>query len=711
MRALVSTVITIGMLALGVGTIVAQSGNELFQQALVKERTEGNMSAAIALYQTIVEKHGSDRALAAKALVQMGQVYEKLGRPDSRTAYERVVREFADQTESAAAARARLAAMPSARAAQVGQADRLLWNDLGRSQGSPNMASPSADGRYVSFSEGEGNQAQGLGILDLKAGQILHVPRTILSEHAADWGDVDGSVVSPDGRQVAYIWEMEAGEELRVLEVNGGKPARSRSLHLNPGKSAEGFYGSMSVGGWSPEGKSVVVVIEVGDHATAQIAVISIADGAVRVLKEIPWDGKVQPRFSPDGRYVAYPKHVGQDNSGPNDDIFVLTLDGKETRVAEGPGVDSNPMWSPDGSHIVFTSNRTGNRSLWMIPVAGGTPAGPAKLVKADLGPFSPLGMTRSGALYYVAGKTITNVYTEELDAKLNAAAAPSIATNRYLNSNLNGVWSPDGQYLAYLSAAPRGVFVRVQTVKTGEDREVPARIPISGPVRWFPDGQSLLVASRDARILNGQVGFYRVNITSGNAELLHQTSYQNVAESGSVAVRPDLSPDGKTIFYLETPGQPVRFDIDGRRETRLTPVGNSAKEWHRSLALAISPDGAQIAYLSPEGVVVAPAAGGEPRELVHLSGASDPYERVDGLGGLTWSLDQRYLFFVKPDIRAIWRVPLAGGEAENILTSKSRIRALRMHPDGRRLAFDMVDAPSELWVLEDFLPKSAAAR
>ena len=52
------------------GTVIlAQSGNDLFQQALVKERTEGNLPEAIKLYQTIVDKHGSDRKLAAKSLV------------------------------------------------------------------------------------------------------------------------------------------------------------------------------------------------------------------------------------------------------------------------------------------------------------------------------------------------------------------------------------------------------------------------------------------------------------------------------------------------------------------------------------------------------------------------------------------------------------------------------------------------------------------
>jgi len=75
MKIILKVMIAIGMLAFIGGVILAQTGNDLFQQALVKERTEGNLPDAIKLYQTIVQKYASDRKLAAKALFQMGQAY------------------------------------------------------------------------------------------------------------------------------------------------------------------------------------------------------------------------------------------------------------------------------------------------------------------------------------------------------------------------------------------------------------------------------------------------------------------------------------------------------------------------------------------------------------------------------------------------------------------------------------------------------------
>src|SRR2546428_719626 len=91
----------------------AESGQDLFQKALVAERANGKLEEAIKLYQRISQKFSSDRSLAAKALMQMGQCYEKLGDAQARKAYDQVVREYADQREVVAAARSGLGRLGS----------------------------------------------------------------------------------------------------------------------------------------------------------------------------------------------------------------------------------------------------------------------------------------------------------------------------------------------------------------------------------------------------------------------------------------------------------------------------------------------------------------------------------------------------------------------------------------------------------------------
>src|SRR5689334_7124590 len=91
-----------------VSAALAETGNELFQKALVKERSEGNLKEAIKLYQQVVEKFGKDRARAAKALEPIAESQEKLGESEARKTYERLVREYGDQKDAVATARARL---------------------------------------------------------------------------------------------------------------------------------------------------------------------------------------------------------------------------------------------------------------------------------------------------------------------------------------------------------------------------------------------------------------------------------------------------------------------------------------------------------------------------------------------------------------------------------------------------------------------------
>jgi tetratricopeptide (TPR) repeat protein len=80
----------------------AQSGHELFQQALSKERAEGKLHEAIALYQRVIDVAGTDHALAAKALLQLGRCYEALGNTEARAVYERLIARYPEQTNHVA---------------------------------------------------------------------------------------------------------------------------------------------------------------------------------------------------------------------------------------------------------------------------------------------------------------------------------------------------------------------------------------------------------------------------------------------------------------------------------------------------------------------------------------------------------------------------------------------------------------------------------
>jgi tetratricopeptide (TPR) repeat protein len=84
-----------GCLAIAIVSAQSRSAADHYQEALRLEEAKGDLKGAIEQYKKLAT--GADRAIAAKALVQLAGCYEKLGLDGAPTTYERVVREFADQ--------------------------------------------------------------------------------------------------------------------------------------------------------------------------------------------------------------------------------------------------------------------------------------------------------------------------------------------------------------------------------------------------------------------------------------------------------------------------------------------------------------------------------------------------------------------------------------------------------------------------------------
>src|SRR5262249_42255553 len=83
--------------------IVGQNGQDLYKQALVKERGIGNLEEAIKLYERAAKAAGNDRELAAKALIAAARCHELLGDANALALYDRVIREYPEQQQAAVA--------------------------------------------------------------------------------------------------------------------------------------------------------------------------------------------------------------------------------------------------------------------------------------------------------------------------------------------------------------------------------------------------------------------------------------------------------------------------------------------------------------------------------------------------------------------------------------------------------------------------------
>jgi Tol biopolymer transport system component len=677
----------------------AQSGHDLFQQALVKERAEGNLQEAIDLYDRIVRDFPEDHALAAKSLVQMGQCYEKLGQQGARKAYERVIRDYSDQAEPLQVARARLAALT--RPPRHEMTVRRVWSGPHADTG----GEISPDGGYLSFVDWDTGD---LAVRDLTTGKNRRLT------NKGPWTDSQEFALysrwSPDGKKIAYDWYAGTDDrcnELRVVDIEN---AQSRLLY-DPGEES-----CVILVDWSPDGREILFVVGSDSKKLLQLAAISAADGTVRIIKgrDRRYPADTLAGFSPDGRHILCSQPSGKDSVSA--DVFVLSSDGQsETRLVDHPANDLAAGWSPDGKWVLFVSDRTGTLDLWMIPVDDGKPSGEPRLVKSGTGRIWPLGFDSGGRYYYGTGSRGGDIYTITLDPMTGRVlSAPSRAIKRFQGSNEWPSYSRDGAFLAYVSGrgsltGPRaraGVLC-IHSLESGKEREFATDFRRLADPRFSPDGTTVFVAAWDDE---NRTGIYRVDTTTGDFSPVVE------AGEGSRFCAHAVAPDGTALFYS-------RCD-DADKACRIVKrdlASGSDTEMYRGPderpSIALSPDGRTLAFItvprepdSERVVRVVPAAGGAPREIYRF--------RHFGAGWITleFSADGKSLFIPRkltPPEDPYWTlfsVPVEGGEPQDLGVKMVSFAKVTAHPDGERIAFASRGAEEkgdEVWVIEDFLPRA----
>jgi Tol biopolymer transport system component len=614
--------------------------------------------------------------------------------------------------------------------AQAADGSRITVRQVWAGPGAVTTGGLSADGRHLSFVDWDTGD---LAVRDLTTGENRHLTNKGSWEDSDEFAEL--SIVSPDGKQVAYAWYNKDGVyELRLVGLDG-----SGERVLLPGDKKDWLCPV----DWSPDGRRILVAFVRNSFHTeepnvSEFAFLSLEDGSMQVVephtspagsKSWRWPG----RLSPDGRYVV--STGGATEGSDQSDIFLLAVDGgQESPLVEHPAVDRDPVWTPDGKKVVFVSDRTGAWGFWSIDVADGRPQGPPQLVKADIGQFDRIiGFATNGSLHYALKTGMQDVYIAELDpAALRIEGPPKRLASRYVGANMWPAWSPDGKYLAYTrqrgagAHGPGSLSIVIRSVETGKEREIPTRLRQLHPVHWFPDGRSLLLAAfRDQS--RKRVDYHRIDVRTGEASLIRQGKKVVSSRLDLNPLRPDLSPDGDTIFFAQRvrEGSEIvstslrAYHIENGQEKEIlrhdegTFIGS----------LFVSPDGRHLAFAELDSkngstmVKVVPVSGGEAREVLRV----DLPARIFASRGLAWTPDGRHLLVpilakfnggwpVPGTMTELWCVPVEGGEARKAGLALKRIGLGGVHPSGRRIVFDSGrrrESLQEVWVMENFLPES----
>lgn len=323
------------------------------------------------------------------------------------------------------------------------------------------------------------------------------------------------------------------------------------------------------------------------------------------------------PQCSPDGLWVAYvvgTTDLKEDKSSSH--IWMASFDGKsERQMTYSQDSESSPKWSPDGRYLSFTSSRPGKakgNQVWLLDRSGG----------------------EAMQLTEVKGR-------------------------------LQGYeWSPDSKRLALVVGDPDPE--EEGSGEAGQRPKAPKPIVIDR-YKFKQDGQGYLLANRHTYI-------YLFDIESRKLERLTTGKWDEAS--------PSWSPDGTRIAFLSNhhpdPDREPSFQVfvadarPGATERAVTPptsrASRSRPEW--------SPDGKRIAYLetdekkynaySMDHLTLVPADGGSAPVRVK---ATEDLDR--GVSNVRFSADGKSITFLVTDDMSVYpaRVDLAGGPVQKLLS------------------------------------------
>ncbi len=404
---------------------------------------------------------------------------------------------------------------------------------------------------------------------------------------------------SPDGRQIACLRFGASSGDLVILPADGGKPhAVAPVLPTRFGLA----YCHLD---WSPDGTTLAVDDTPSLSQPLSIFLVRLDTGEKRRLTQ-PEEmiiGDVAPRFSPDGRTVAFIRAFHRSYQ----EVFTVPVSGGAPRQWTSDsrmvtGVD----WSVEG--LLAASSRGGSYRIWRL--AQGKEPSPTGIYGEFPIQFSY--SRREARLVYSLIQNDPNIWRLNFGSPLTwkriAASSGQDASPQY---------SPDGKRIAFRSDRTGEEQIWVCDSEGGNPVQVTSGQGRPSVPRWSPDGRRLVfndAASTDIFIAEESGGRWTVR------------------PFGARGVHPVFSPDGRFI-YAAAAGSILRYPATGGPAEVVTPM--------RGLSLDVSPDGRHIYFVREPADTTLSRADASTGEVERVLSGLVPYCTS------CWALDEHGIYYL----------------------------------------------------------------
>ncbi len=438
--------------------------------------------------------------------------------------------------------------------------------------------------------------------------------------------------------------------------------------------------------------------------------------------------------FAREAKLTRYPSYYqGRIAFSYMGDIWTADENGGNVqRLTVHSARDIYPRFSPDGKWIAFSSDRSGNLDVFIIPAHGGE----AKQLTFHSADDNVLGWTpdsRSVLFSSQRGEDfMARLYTVSIDGGMERNAGPDMG--------IAGSYSPDGKKIAinrkgqvYWRKYYRGAYntdVTVMDIAAKKFTDLTTFEGLDSWPMWARDGFIYFVSDReDGKANTGITNIWRVSENGGAAQQV--TTFK----AGDVRF-PSISGDGKTIVFEHDFGvskldvatrkvTPIKIDISAETQesmTEMRTISSRADEYH------LAPDGRHIVVSTHGEIFTVPASGGdlvqitdnpsrdkEPvyspdgkqiafisdrsgREEIYLtaSDGSGDARRITDLDtlkqGIVWSPDSKSLAFTTTDSK-LYTYDTSAKQVKMVASSRyGAVSGAAWSPDGKWIAYSKPD-------------------
>jgi Tol biopolymer transport system component len=539
----------------------------------------------------------------------------------------------------------------------------------------------SPEGTRIAYASDESGNMD-IWVLQTAAGE-----RVNLTQNNASY---DGKPAwSPDGEWIAFVSERNGGGVF-VMSALGGIPKQVVSLFIAVSVSRIGSIPDVS---WSSDGSNLVYAV------AGSLYTISSAGGIASPVNLPPAGlivGYHEPAWSPGGDRIACTGFFAEGET--TSQIWSLhSSENDPLPITEGKYLDHNPVWSVDGKHIFFISNRGGSPDVWWMAVdSRGKPTGPARPLTSGVG-IGSIALSRDGTkLAFAKAIDRSNIYSIPiLQNRLVALDEARIHTsgNHYIeNLSISG----DGQWIAFDSNRRGNMDIWIMRKDGSELRPLTSHPAHDWYPMWSPDGKYLLFHS----MRSGNRDIFVMPVGGGAVTQLTDHLAEDLAAI--------WSPDGRKIAFSSNRSGNMNIWVmpGGGGESRQVTF-----EKTRDIAPFWSPDGRQILFSSnqtgnfelfliPEESVQLPGAERKTEQLTHAD-----WIYLDG----TFCIRDRKTIYAYGVSRSyqqnvnLWAISAADGSARPLIDFQGSLKepSHSVWSDGERIYFPLCERIGDLWMAE----------